>query len=81
MEVKEAIEKVKDKYEGWMGYAMSQKIFNELEEERDEVISLLQQGEAYKNSHIELVKEIKKRQAINIILEPKSKKKISQKGY
>ena len=48
MDVKEAIEKVKDKYEGWMGYAMSQKVFNELEKERNEVIYLLQQLKKYR---------------------------------
>jgi len=55
VKTKEAIEKVKDKYEGWMGYARSQKEFDELEKERDEVISLLQQDEAYR----QLVKELK----------------------
>ena len=49
MDINKAIEKVKDKYEGWMGYARSQKEFNELEIERDKVISLLQQGEKYKH--------------------------------
>ena len=49
MDINEAIEKVKDKYEGWMGYAMSQKVFNKLESERDEIISILQQGEKYKH--------------------------------
>ena len=48
METKEAIEKVKDKYEGWMGYARSQKEVDELGEERDKVIALLKCGEEYK---------------------------------
>ena len=54
METKEAIEKVKDKYEGWMGYARSQKEIDKLGKERDKVVSLLQQGE---NDHIELADE------------------------
>ena len=45
MKAEKAIKKVKDKYEGWMGYARSQKEVDELEEERDKVIVLLQQGE------------------------------------
>ncbi len=48
MNTKEAIQKVKDKYEGWQGYARTQKEFDELGKERDKVIALLKRGEKYK---------------------------------
>ena len=48
MEVKEAIQCVKDKYEGWEGYAQSQEECNELGKECNEVISLLQDLEKCK---------------------------------
>jgi len=48
MDTKKAIQKVKDKYEGWQGQARSQEEVDELGEERDEVIALLQQGKAYR---------------------------------
>ena len=47
MDTEKAIQKVKDKYEGWMGYARSQKEVDELGEERDEVITLLMRGSAF----------------------------------
>ena len=48
MEVKGAIQCVKDKYEGWEGYAQSQEEVNKLGKECNEVISLLQDLEKYK---------------------------------
>ena len=54
MEVKRAIQCVKDKYEGWIGYAQSQEEVNKLGKECNEVISLLQELEKYK----EIVKSI-----------------------
>jgi len=56
MKTKEAIEKVKDKYEGWQGYARSQKEFDELGKEREEVIALLKQGKKFKKIFQELEK-------------------------
>ncbi|MCK4329280.1 hypothetical protein KAX02_05505 [candidate division WOR-3 bacterium] len=55
MDTKEAIEKVKNKYEGWMGWASSQEEVDKLGEERDKIIELLQRGEKYKA----IVKEFK----------------------
>ena len=48
METKEAIEKVKGKYEGWMGWADSQKEVDSLIKERNEVIEILEQGKVYR---------------------------------
>jgi len=48
MKTKQAIEKVKNKYEGWMGWASSQKEVDELIKEINEITALLQQGEKYK---------------------------------
>ena len=54
MDVKEAIQHIKDKYEGWEGWAHSQEEVNKLGQECNEVISLLQDLEKYK----EIVKSI-----------------------
>ena len=48
MEVKEVIQHIKDKYEGWEGWAHSQEEVNKLGQECNEVISLLQELEKYK---------------------------------
>ena len=47
MKFKTAIQNVKDKYEGWMGYAKSQKEIDELSKERDDVITMLKMGKKY----------------------------------
>lgn len=57
METKEVIEKVKDKYEGWQGYARTQKEVDKLGEERDKVIELLQRGEKFEKMWEEFNKE------------------------
>lgn len=48
MDTREAIEKVRGKYEGWMGYARTQEEVDGLEKERDGIIKLLQEGEENK---------------------------------
>ena len=47
MNTKEAVEKVSNKYEGWQGYARTQKEVDELGEERDRIIELLKRGEKF----------------------------------
>lgn len=47
MNTKEAIKKVRNKYEGWQGYARTQKEVDQLGEERDEIIDLLKRGKEY----------------------------------
>lgn len=49
IDTKEAIEKIKQKYEGWQGYAKTQEKADELGRERDKVIALLKRGEAFEN--------------------------------
>ena len=48
MKTKEAIEKVCNKYEGWQGYARTQKEADQLGKERDGIIELLERGEENK---------------------------------
>ena len=68
MKTKQAIEKVKNKYEGWMGWASSQKEVDELIKEINEITALLQQGEKYRQMWESMVN------ASKCLIDPKGRK-------
>ena len=69
MNINKAIEKICSKYEGWMGYASSQKEINNLDKEMVKIIKLIRklQGEniVYKDIITEITKKVRKNEEVN----------------
>ena len=69
MNINKAIEKICDKYEGWMGYASSQKEVNNLGKERNKIIKLIRVLESenivYKDIITEITKKVRKNEEVN----------------